>query len=61
MRKFIWRVFFCLEFDLLQETTGKKIKRDRELWAFSDCVYKDAGRWIRPTDSARDEFMKVGG
>lgn len=60
MRKFIWRVIFCLEFDILQEQTGKKLKRDRELWALSHDIWKDAGRWIHPTVSARNEFMKAG-
>lgn len=60
MIKFIWRVIFCLEFDCLQETTGKKHKTDRELWRFSDCVYKDAGRWFHPVASARTEFIKCG-
>lgn len=60
MRKFIWRVVFVLEFDMIQYTTGKKHKTDRDLWAFSDCVYKDAGRWMHPTVSARTEFIKCG-
>lgn len=60
LKRFFWRFLFCIEFDLNQETTGKKYKSDMELWRFSDDVYKDTGRWLHPVESARNEFRKIG-